>query len=320
MVAGKRSGAAVYQGDPVGREQLILQYVPLVHHVIGRLAIGLPGVLDREDLVAHGVIGLIQAIDRYDPSKGVPFAAWMTIRIRGAVLDALRSLDLLNQTDRKQVRMLQETIGRLTQDLGRPPNDEETRTALGVSEPEYGRLLEAASCSVRSMDALMDEEDSPLADVLAASKMEDPAERGVQLAMIGEAIRHLEERERQVLALYYVEDLTLQEIADVLGIHKSGIVRLHSRAILKLRALLGGDGAIPGEETGDAVPGMGSERDSVRPPASLGTLRSAPGDSPDSRSGHRVRDRGNAGSRRRNPSPGDFRVLGWPVKLGADEG
>ena len=320
MVVGKRSGAAVYQGDPVGREQLILQYVPLVHHIIGRLAIGMPAVLDREDLVAHGVIGLIQAIDRYDPSKGVPFAAWITIRIRGAVLDALRSLDLLNQTDRKHVRVLQETIGRLTQSLGRPPDDEETRAALGVSSSEYGRLLEAAACSVRSIDALMDEEESPLADVLAATKVEDPAERGAMLAMIGEAIRQLDERERQVLALYYVEDLTLQEVADVLGVHKSGVVRLHSRAILKLRALLDADGENPGEETGDAVPGTDSERDSTRLPASLGTLRAVLGDSPDSRSPNGARAHSDDGSRRRNTGPGDFRILGWPVKLGADEG
>ena len=95
-----RTGTAAYGRDPRAREQLVLQHLPLVQHVLGRLAVGLSSVIDREDLLAHGVIGLIQAIDRYNPSLGVPFAAYATIRIRGAILDAVRSLDIMTPTAR----------------------------------------------------------------------------------------------------------------------------------------------------------------------------------------------------------------------------
>lgn len=237
MPTHRGSAAAAYASDPVGREQVILQHMPLVYHVIGRLAIGMPGVLDREDLVAHGVIGLIQAIDRFDASQGVPFAAWASIRIRGAIIDAIRALDVLNPATRQRVRSLQVATSQLTATLGRFPTDGEVQKALGLSQSEYNRVLEAASCSVISIEAATENEDAPLADLLKAG-VEDPAERGALLAMIGEAIRRLDDRERLVLSLYYVEDLTLQEIASVIGVHKTVVVRLHSRAIVKLRALL----------------------------------------------------------------------------------
>src|SRR5579883_279954 len=237
----RRGGAAAYASDPVRREQLILQHMPLVHHVIGRLAIGMPGVLDREDLVAHGVIGLIQAIDRYDPGQGVPFAAWAGIRIRGAVIDAIRALDIVNPATRQRVRALHAETSRLTASLGRFPTDEEVQEALGLSRSEYNQVLEAAACALVSIEAATEDDEAPLADLLKAG-VEDPAERGALLAMIGEAIRRLDERERLVLSLYYVEDLTLQEVAKVLGVHKTVVVRLHGRAIVKLRALLDAEG------------------------------------------------------------------------------
>lgn len=240
---GNRRGnaAAAYASDPARREQLVLQHLPLVHHVIGRLAIGMPGVMDREDLVAHGVIGLIQAIDRYDPSQGVPFAAWASIRIRGAVIDAIRALDVINPATRQRVRTLQATTSRLTASLGRFPTDDEVQEALGLSRSDYNGVLEAASCTLISIEAATENDEAPLADLLKAG-VEDPAERGALLAMIGEALRRLDERERLVLSLYYVEDLTLQEVAKVLGVHKTVVVRLHGRAIVKLRALLDVEG------------------------------------------------------------------------------
>lgn len=234
---GRKGAASAYAPDPVAREQLILQNLPLVHHVIGRLAIGMPHVVDREDLVAHGVIGLIQAIDRYDPSHGVPFGPWATIRIRGAVIDAIRALDLVNPATRQRVRALQSATHELTSTLGRFPTDGELQQALSISANEYASILEAASCQIVSLDAPADDDGSPLADLLEGAA-EDPSERGVILATVAEALKRLDERERLVLTLYYVEDLTLQEVAAVIGVHKTVVVRLHSRAILKLRALL----------------------------------------------------------------------------------
>lgn len=251
MVTRKSGVAAAYASNPAGREQLILQHLPLVHHVIGRLAIGMPGVLDREDLVAHGIVGLIQAIDRYDPNQGVPFAAWAMIRIRGAVLDAIRALDLINPATRQQVRTLQQETSRLTASLGRFPTDSEVQEALGLSASRYASLLDAAGCSVISLDAASETEGGPLADLIESVAVDDPSERGALLAMLAEALHRLDDRERLVLSLYYVEDLTLPEIAKVLGIHKTIAVRLHGRAILKLRAFLEVDAAVasPGEES-----------------------------------------------------------------------
>ncbi|MGH7862806.1 MAG: sigma-70 family RNA polymerase sigma factor [Candidatus Dormibacteraceae bacterium] len=254
---GTRRGSAAYASDPVGREQMILQHLPLVHHVIGRLAIGMPGVLDREDLVAHGVIGLIQAIDRYDPAQGVPFAAWASIRIRGAVIDAIRALDVVNPATRQRVRTLRDTTSRLTASLGRFPTDDEVQAALGLSRSDYNGVVEAAGCTLISIEAATENDEAPLAALLKAG-VEDPAERGAVLAMIGEALGRLGERERLVLSLYYVEDLTLQEVAKVLGVHKTVVVRLHGRAIVKLRALLDVESdpsADPVEETHANEPG-----------------------------------------------------------------
>jgi RNA polymerase sigma factor for flagellar operon FliA len=242
---------AAYTRDPVGREQLILQHIPLVHHVIGRLAIGLPSVVDREDLVAHGVVGLIQAIDRFDPSQGVPFAAWASIRIRGAVLDAIRALDIMSPQSRQRVRALQAATGDLTARLGRSPSDDEIREALGCSPSDYAQILEAASCQIVSLDSGTDDEGNPLADLVNGKHVVDPSERAAIRAAIGQALRQLDERERIVLSLYYVEDLTLQEVANVIGVHKSVVVRNHSRAILKLRALLEVSGFVADSSTED---------------------------------------------------------------------
>jgi len=234
----RASVATAYNQDPVGREQLILQYLPLVHHVIGRLAMGIPGVLDREDMVAHGTVGLIQAIDRYDDSKGVPFVAWVQIRIRGAVLDAIRALDILNPVARQKVRTYQSTVSQLTSTFGRFPTDDEIKAAMKVSNAEFEAIVEAAGCAIVSLDETVNDQDAPLADLLASTNAEDPAERGTLLAFVGEALRKLEERERLVLSLYYVEDLTMQEVAAVLSIHKTAVVRIHSRALTKLRTFL----------------------------------------------------------------------------------
>lgn len=293
-MAVRRGSVASYNTDPVGREQTILQHLPLVHHVIGRLAVGMPGVLEREDLVAHGVVGLIQAIDRYDPAQGVPFAAWATIRIRGAIIDAVRALDIVNPATRQRVRALQEATSQLTATLGRFPTDEEIEDALGLTAAEHASLLEAAGCSVISLEAATDDAEAPLAGLLSAIATEDPSERGALLAMVGEALRRLDQRERLVLSLYYVEDLTLQEIASVLGVHKTVVVRLHGRAIVKLRAFIGVEEAAsmtPSEETGvsstkklaDDRPSDSKER---RAPVLAGALPASAAD-PDASAGRR---------------------------------
>jgi RNA polymerase sigma factor for flagellar operon FliA len=312
----RRGSIAGYHADPIGREQAILQHIPLVHHVIGRLAIGMPGVLDREDLVAHGVVGLIQAIDRYDPTQGVPFAAWATIRIRGAIIDAVRALDIVSPATRQRVRALQTATSRLTATLGRFPTDEEVQEALGLSASEHASLLEAAGCSVVSIEAATDDDAAPLADLLGATASEDPAERGALLAMVGEALRRLDQRERLVLSLYYLEDLTLQEIASVLGIHKSVVVRLHSRAIVKLRAFMGvgeTDSTTALEDNREPCSTLpaddrlsGSEEHRI--PVGAGALSAS------------SRPDADASPSRRDSHPRGALLSGWCVELGSEAG
>ena len=241
-MARTATAAYAYAANPAERDQRIAQHLPLVHHVLGRLAIGMAAVLDREDLVAHGVVGLIQAIDRYNPALGVPFAAYATMRIRGAILDAIRALDPVSPSARQRVRALEAAVSRLTHTLGRVPTDAEIQAELGVDEAEYAGALEAASWSVVSLDAANDDESSPLADLIQERTAGgDPADRGTWRVLLADALRQLDERERLVLSLYYVEDLTFQEIGRVVGVHKTVAVRLHSRAIVKLRALLGAE-------------------------------------------------------------------------------
>ncbi len=294
-MAGRKNVAAAYAHDPIGREQLIVQNLPLVHHIIGKLAIGFPSVFDREDLVAHGVIGLIQAIDRFDPSQGVPFGAWASIRIRGAVLDAIRSLDIMSPSARQRVRVLQATTNQLTALLGRFPTDDEVQSAMGLSPEDYATVLEAAGCQIVSLDAATAEEGSPLSELIQSKTSVDPSERGALLAMLGEALRQLDERERLVLAMYYVEDLTLQEIAHVIGVHKTVVVRNHSRAIIKLRTLLDVNEdrqSLPREDTDGE--NNHSKIDNVTPfPSERRGVHSNSGDSagPGANSGSRARGR-----------------------------
>src|SRR5579883_509523 len=322
MIARRGSAAAAYASNPAGREQMIIQNLPLVHHVIGRLAIGMPAVLDREDLVAHGIIGLIQAIDRYDPSQGVPFAAWAAIRIRGAVLDAIRTLDLIDAATRHQVRALQEETSRLTTSLGRFPTDSEIQEALGLSAAQYASLLDAASCAVVSLDAAAESEGAPLADLIQSAAVDDPSERGAVLAMVAEALRRLDDRERLVLSLYYVEDLTLPEIAKVLGIHKTVAVRLHGRAILKLRTFLEVDAAAapPAEENHEHVSihsNGTARRDAPSPahPAALPPASGAPAGP--SRPGRGPDRAPGGGAGRRDTGPGRPHLSERTVHLGA---
>jgi RNA polymerase sigma factor for flagellar operon FliA len=306
MRSPRKASSSGYGRDPVAREQLILQHLPLVHHVIGRLAMSLPGVLDREDLAAHGVVGLIQAIDRYDPSQGVPFASWAAIRIRGAVIDAVRALELVNPATRQRVRALREATNQLTANLGRLPTDEELQAVLQLSPAEYDAALEAANAEVVSLDAVAPDADAPLADLLMDESAEDPGERGPLLALVAEALQHLDERERLVLSLYYVEDLTLQEIGEVLHLHKTVIVRIHGRAIVKLRALLAAEEpAHPTPEATDEGLANGTHGQST----SAG--RSGDTSGVDSRSGA-----GGSGPGRRDAGPGGAQLPRRRFQLG----
>lgn len=230
---------------PALRERLILQYAPLVKYAVDRLAISLPAVLDAEDLVSYGIIGLIDAIERFDLGRGVKFETFALPRIRGTVLDQLRALDWLPRSSRQRAKDIQRTITQLRDQFGRMPTDEEIAGHLGLDMDRYHQAVQEAATVTLSLDHVLsqDEEDSPLslADLVEdkeAANIGGRIERVELVRALARSIEELPERDRMVIALYYHEELTMKEISRVLEISESRVCQLHARAVLKLRASL----------------------------------------------------------------------------------
>lgn len=234
--------------DPALREQLILQYAPLVKYVVGRLAIMLPRVMDSDDVLSSGVLGLIEAIDRFDPTTGVKFETYAISRIRGAILDELRALDWIPRSARQRSQEIAKTFTRLEAELGRPPADEEVAHALGLDMHQFHQASLTASAVIMSLEtpiSSMDGQDegsgTPLVETIESPSAPDPlhrTEEGELLEALAGAIRALSERERILLSLYYEQELTMKEISLVLDVSESRVCQLHSRALHRLRGHL----------------------------------------------------------------------------------
>jgi RNA polymerase sigma factor for flagellar operon FliA len=229
--------------DPALREQLILRYAPLVKYVVGRMVVSLPGLLSHEDILSYGTIGLIQAVDRFDPALGVKFETYAIRRIRGAIIDAIRSLHPLSRDANRRGREIEQAYDVLVQELGRTPEDQEVCDRLGLSLDEFHQRLVEASASFVSLDvpAGDDGEKSPLIEQLFdadAPDVPEQVERHELYRALVDAIEDLSERDRLVISLYYYEDLTLKEISEVLNVSTSRVSQLHASAVLKLRSSL----------------------------------------------------------------------------------
>ncbi|HLX55687.1 MAG TPA: FliA/WhiG family RNA polymerase sigma factor [Ktedonobacteraceae bacterium] len=226
------------------RDKLIVEYAPLVRFVVGRLGIPPTSVLDREDLISYGVIGLINAIDRYDLARGIRFEAFATPRIRGAVIDQLRALNWMPRSAVTRVRQLESAIAGLEQRLGRTAKEEEVAAELQVSTERYRQMLQESSTMILSLDAPlsalpMDDSVTSLADLLEDMRVQGPAEHLEQhelLLLLSRAIDQLPQRERMLLSLYYQEELTMREISKLLHVSESRVCQLHMQAILRLRS------------------------------------------------------------------------------------
>lgn len=229
--------------DPALREAVILRYVPLVHFVLNRLGLSPALGADYEDLAGYGLLGLIEAVDRYDPGHGTQFSTYATLRIRGRVLDQLRARDWLSRAARRRARETQAAMTRLWGELGRAPTDEELAAHLQLELDQLRRALADASHVILSLDAVgdQDDDDASLHEILADPNQADPdeltAEQDLRAQML-KAVRGLPEREQLVLSLYYYEELTLKEIGVVLDLSESRVCQLHARAVLSLRAQL----------------------------------------------------------------------------------
>lgn len=218
--------------EPDLRNRLVVQYSPLVKYVAGRMRSRLPHTVDPDDLVSDGVLGLMDAIERFDPGRGLSFQTFAVPRIRGAIIDGLRAMDFVPRSVRDKVRIVQQAQVALEERLGRLPDDDEVARELGVEIQQVRELTRQTSSAHANLD------DFDLADELGWAAAEAAVEQGDVSASLMRVIEELNERDQVVIALYYYEGLTLAEIGRVLGVSESRISQVHSRATALLRAKL----------------------------------------------------------------------------------
>jgi RNA polymerase sigma factor for flagellar operon FliA len=245
-------------GDKGIRDRLILTYAPLVKYVAGRLGSGLPAHVDEGDLTSYGLLGLIGAIERYDPDRDVKFETYAIARIKGAIIDELRAMDWVPRSVRSRAREIERSIGELERQLHRAPTDEEIAKKVGITVEELDESLsEISRSSIAALDELWTVSSSggdqvALIDTIEDTDAPDPQSSLSATEMkeaIGEAIARLPEREKLVVTLYYYEELTLREIGEVLGVTESRVSQLHTKAVLRLKSRLSGSPARSALET-----------------------------------------------------------------------
>jgi len=224
----------------VDRDQLIVDHIPLLKHIVGRMSLDVPGSVDREDMYGFGMLGLIAAADSWEASRGLKFSTYAYTKIRGAILDELRRMDFLPRGRRERVRQLDRVVAELEQEQGLPPSPEEIASAMDVSVEEVdGILLSARSCFEAS---LHDEGPSAqLASMLSDPSSKDPvgsAEWNEMKRVLVESIQALPNQEQTVITLYYGEELLLRDISEVLGVTESRVSQIHSAALYRLNRCL----------------------------------------------------------------------------------
>lgn len=240
-------------GDRHARERLVLAYSPLVKYVAGKMGSGLPSYVDDADLISYGLTGLISAIERFEPSREIKFETYAMSRIKGSIIDELRSMDWVPRSVRMRAREFERANAKLEHKLHRAPTDQELADELGVTPEELQEHIQQISNSaVIALDELWSVSDSSGGQVSLLDTIEDPnaadPERSFDAVtvkeQIAEAISRLPEREKLVIALYYYENLTLREIGEVLGVTESRVSQLHTKAVLRLKSRLQDDGQL----------------------------------------------------------------------------
>ncbi|MDR1440179.1 MAG: FliA/WhiG family RNA polymerase sigma factor [Clostridiales bacterium] len=228
--------------DPAVRETLITENAYLIKYVAGRLNIYFTANLEYDDIVSFGVFGLIDAIDKFDPGKGVKFETYASLRIRGAIIDNIRELDWVPRSLRQKGKDLERALMELEIELGRPPSDEETAAKMGLSMKGFNKLLDDASiATLISLDEAA-EQNNELYD---SQEFEDGSDSPAKQAeaselkeLLASEIDKLSEKEKTVVSFYYYDELTLKEISEIMKVSESRISQLHTKAISKLRGKL----------------------------------------------------------------------------------
>jgi RNA polymerase sigma factor for flagellar operon FliA len=226
------------------RERIIQEFTHVIRSMAHRLAFRLPAYLSAEDLISVGIIGLMDAMEKYDPSREAKFKTYAEFRIRGAMLDEIRSMDWIPRSVHERIALLQRTYSELLNRLGRPPAEEEVAAELKMSRAELDDFLTRARAAiVVSLDDLnvQDQDGQKMLGMLTDSSQPDPLAtlvHGRERQVLCQAIQELPEKERMVLTLYYFEELTMKEIGQVLKVTESRVCQIHSKAILHLKARL----------------------------------------------------------------------------------
>lgn len=226
------------------RKELIIHYSPLVKYVVGRMMIYLPPYLDHDDLLSYGTLGLIGTIESFDPNHGVKFSTYAMARIKGAILDAIRSLDWVPRSVREKSKDLSRVFQELEQKQKRPPTDEELAKYMNLSQDQMNDLLsKVAVPQVLSLENMLtgNDEEGRIPQEVAGPEEDNPLQK-VEIMDLKDTLAHalnrLKKQEKMVITLYYYEGLTLREIGDVLDLSTARISQLHTRAVLRLRGML----------------------------------------------------------------------------------
>lgn len=245
MVKPKRTAAEAYKSvDDIEKEDLIKSYLPLVKKVVHRLSGRLPKDVDVREMLNSGIIGLVDALEKYDPKHETNFATYAQFRIRGAILDSFRSQDWLPRSLRFKSHKIEAAYQRIEQKLGRPATDEEVAAELGVTVDELQQLLgEVGNIVMLSFEELGfgHGEERFQAEEWIASKTQDPLNRllgSEKVSFIARALDRLPEKERLVISLYFYEELNLKEIGEILGVTESRASQIRSRALIRLKNYL----------------------------------------------------------------------------------
>jgi RNA polymerase sigma factor for flagellar operon FliA len=230
---------------PELKEQIVLEHTPLIRYIVNRIAVRLPSHIDLDDLHNTGVIGLMDAIDKYDPDKNCKFKTYAEFRIKGAILDQLRSLDWVPRSIRQKSRRLEQAYTDVEQRLGRSASDTEVADSLGLAIEEFHLLInQVRGISMVNLDELRshgDAEQPIYGDIFEDVKAENPftSLKSRELRQgVSDCIASLPEKERLVISLYYYEDLNMKEIGSVLGITESRVCQIHTKAVARLRSKL----------------------------------------------------------------------------------
>ena len=243
--AARKTDAQPYELTPRVREQLLLQQLPQVRYIAKRIHERLPNHVPLEDLIQAGVLGLIEALDKYDQVKNVRLHSYAKFRVRGAILDSLRELDWSPRSLRREARRIEAVHSELREELGRNANEQEVADALGLDLADYQKLLgEIRGLEIISlfMEAAQSGAEEFLELDVAGPASQSPFYRcaeSQQEELLATAISDLSEREQQVLSLYYFEELTMKEVGLVLGVVESRVSQIHNAALISLRSRLG---------------------------------------------------------------------------------